>query len=1148
MIWTRMLVSEDAVQLTASDLANSLGCQHLTHLDLLVARGDLKAPGYLDPALEALQQRGYEHEAAYVQHLRSQGLAVAELGEVVDTQPQFAATLAEMKRGTEVITQATLLSDGWMGRADVLRRVDTPSANLGGYSYEALDTKLARETRGRTILQLCLYSDILAGIQGCLPEQMHVVPPGVDFVPESYRVANYMAYYRLVRAQVQSVVEKADWSGDETYPHPCEQCDICRWWQECDQRRHADDHLSLVAGISKMQVAELQGRGVNTLAALASTELPLDPRPTRGSHEGYARIRDQARVQLEGCERGEPVHEMLEPEEGFGLFRLPEPTPVDIFFDFEGARFVGEEGLEYLFGVVSLDGDGKPQYESLWGLTAAAEKQAFESFVDDAIARWEADGGFHIYHYAPYEPSAIKRLMGRHATREDEVDRLLRGERFVDLYAIVRQSLRASVESYSIKDLEPFFGFERVVDLRSAARHMQALEYALEFGAPDSTPKEVRDAVEGYNRDDCLSTLQLRNWLEDLRSELVRAGKRIPRPQHGDGRPSEELDEVITRARELAKRLARDVPVDRRERDRDQQAVWTLAQLLEWHRREEKAVWWEFYRLVDLTDEELLDERAAIAGLEFVKRVEQVKKSFVDRYRFPPQETKIRRGDRLRRGDGENTGFGEVAAIDQARRLVDIKKGPSIADIHPRTVFTHDAVRTGVLQDALLRVGEWAAEHRIDEPGAYRAGRDLLLGVSPRLRDAVIPDLLGTVPTALDAARRLVHELDAGVLPIQGPPGSGKTFIGARMICEAVAAGKKVGITAVSHKVIRNLLDATLEAACEAGSAIRCVQKVAQKSEEEPPKAITETTANDRVFALLSSGEVDVAAGTGWLWAREEAGGSVDILFVDEAGQMSLANVLAVSQAAKSVVLLGDPQQLEQPKRGSHPDGTDVSALEHLLAGHATLPPDRGLFLETTWRLHPEICAYTSEMFYEGRLSSQADLHLQEVLGETPIRGAGLWYFPVVHEGNRNDSPEEVSAVARLVSELVDGTTSWRSKDGQTLPVSLEDILIVAPYNAQVADLLQELPDGARVGTVDKFQGQEAPIVIYSTATSSPEEAPRGMEFLYSQSRINVATSRARCACILVASPSLFRPECRTPRQMKLANSFCRYMEMADTL
>jgi uncharacterized protein len=260
---------------------------------------------------------------------------------------------------------------------------------------------------------------------------------------------------------------------------------------------------------------------------------------------------------------------------------------------------------------------------------------------------------------------------------------------------------------------------------------------------------------------------------------------------------------------------------------------------------------------------------------------------------------------------------------------------------------------------------------------------------------------------------------------------------------------------------------------------------------------------------------------------------------------MSLANVLAVAQSARSLVLLGDPQQLEQPQRGSHPDGTDVSALEHLLGEHLTLPPDRGVFLGTTWRLHPAICAFTSELFYEGRLRSFETLRRQEILGDTAFGGAGLWHVPVEHEGNQNASHEEVDAVASLVAELTDGGTSWRDKEGVVRRVDLRDILVVAPYNAQVAALLERLPSGARVGTVDKFQGQEAPIVIYSMATSSPEEAPRGMEFLYSLSRLNVATSRARCACILVANPRLFEPECRTPRQMKLANAFCRYLEMA---
>jgi len=1143
-----MRIRAKGFHLSASDLSNHLGCRHLTSLDLAVARGELRPPGYTDLALEALKKRGFLHEAAYVQYLRASGLSIIELpDQEAALEGAFKKTVAAMREGPDVITQPTLVTDGWMGRADVLRRVEVPCARLGDYSYEVFDTKLARETRGRTILQLCLYSEIVGEIQGKGPEYMHVVVPGTDFEPETFRVDEYMAYYRLVRRRLVTAVSDGVWQAEETYPDPCDQCSICRWWQECDKRRHEDDHLSLVAGISKMQIGELQERSVETVASLAAITLPLDPKPSRGSSEGYERTHHQARVQVEGRERQAPVHELLPLEEGRGLYRLPEPTPVDMFFDFEGARFVGDGGLEYLFGVVTLDETPAPKYEPIWALTIAEEKAAFERFVDDAMARWEASDGFHIYHYAPYEPSAIKRLMGRHATREDEVDRLLRGGRFVDLYAIVRQSLRASVEKYSLKDLEAFFGFKRTVDLRTASRNLQAFEFALEFEAPESITADMSEAVAGYNQDDCLSTLYLRNWLENLRKEWIEAGQEIARPPLLSGDVSEELGEALTRVRELAQQLTQGVPADPKERSMEQQARWILAQLLEWHRREEKAVWWEFFRLVDLTDEELLDERAAIAGLEHVERLDPIKRSVVDRYSYPSQETSIRRGDKLRRGDEDNSRCGEVIALDPVARTIDIKKGPSIASIHPATIFTHDMVRTRVLQDALVRIGEWVVEHGIDDPGPYRAGRDLLLARVPHLRSGAIEDVTQDADEVLAVARRLVLDLDNGVLPIQGPPGSGKTYTGARMICELVRTGKSVGITAVSHKVIRNLLDAVVKASMKEGIDVQCVQKVSTPSEESSP-AITETTDNGKVIAMLQDGDASVGAGTAWLWSREEAHETLDVLFVDEAGQMSLANVLAVSQSAKSLVLLGDPQQLEQPQRGSHPDGTDVSALEHLLGDHLTLPLDRGLFLETTWRLHPSICKFTSELFYEGRLHSYEQLQRQEILGKPPFTSAGLWHVPVHHEGNQNESIEEAEVVVDLVNDLVGGSKSWRDKEGATHKIDLSDILIIAPYNAQVAALLERLPDGARVGTVDRFQGQEAPIVIYSMSSSSPEDAPRGMEFLYSLSRLNVATSRARCACILVANPKLFEPECRTPQQMKLANAFCRYLELAGTV
>jgi superfamily I DNA and/or RNA helicase len=326
------------------------------------------------------------------------------------------------------------------------------------------------------------------------------------------------------------------------------------------------------------------------------------------------------------------------------------------------------------------------------------------------------------------------------------------------------------------------------------------------------------------------------------------------------------------------------------------------------------------------------------------------------------------------------------------------------------------------------------------------------------------------------------------------------------------------------------------------------LQKVSKKSDPEPP--FREVTTNPAIEKALQEGAaVQVIGGTAWLWAREELTGAVDVLFIDEAGQLSLANALAVSQGAKSLVLLGDPRQLEQPQQGSHPEGADVSALEHLLQGHETMPPDKGLFLAETWRLAPKICEFTSELFYEGRLKPHPGLERQALKGTGPFTGSGLWVVPVEHEGNRSASDEEVAAIARVIDQLLAPDARWTDSKGDEHRLTADDVLVVAPYNAQVARLDDRLAArGIRVGTVDRFQGQEAPVVIYSMASSSPEDAPRGMDFLYSAHRLNVATSRARCACILVASPRLFQAESRTPEQIRLANAFCRYLELAETV
>lgn len=425
---------------------------------------------------------------------------------------------------------------------------------------------------------------------------------------------------------------------------------------------------------------------------------------------------------------------------------------------------------------------------------------------------------------------------------------------------------------------------------------------------------------------------------------------------------------------------------------------------------------------------------------------------------------------------------------------------------------------------------------------AYRPARDMLMRVGPQVGGDAPIRMDGETPLA--AGVRIAPLVASGVLPIQGPPGTGKTHTGGHMICELVKQGKKVGIVANGHDVIRNLLDKVIEVTEETATPLVCIQKPKGGSKEEVTDRLRfAKKSNAEVFAALA-GDCQVAGGTAWLWSTEEAFECLDVLFVDEAAQMSLANVLAVSQAAKALVLLGDPQQLDQPMQGSHPDGTGCSALDHLLSGKQTIAADEGLFLDVTWRLHPDISGFTSELFYEGKLESKEETAGQRVNASGIAEGTGLRFLPVEHKGNQNCSPEEADVIAALVDDILQQGATWVDRSGEEHPVGSDDILIIAPYNAQVFEIQQRLPQ-ARVGTVDKFQGQEAPISIYSLASSSHADAPRGMEFLYSLNRLNVATSRAKCVTILVGSPQLFEADCRTPRQMQLANAFCRYRERA---
>jgi uncharacterized protein len=601
----------------------------------------------------------------------------------------------------------------------------------------------------------------------------------------------------------------------------------------------------------------------------------------------------------------------------------------------------------------------------------------------------------------------------------------------------------------------------------------------------------------------------------------------------------------LTEVEAVTSRLLAALPGDEADWRQEHRACGLIARMFEWHRREDKSAWWEYFRLCELSDEELQEDKNALGGLVYVGQAGEGKRSIIHRYQFPPQDHSIDRALDVH-DPRTQRGVGTIVEIDDRNRTIDIKRGTSSTVQHPTALIPCEIVNSDVLRQSLLRMGSWIADNHVDGNGSFRAGRDLLLRLPPRVRGDFNSIVRGDMPQT-ELAKRLVLSLDESVLPIQGPPGSGKTYTGARMVIELVRSGKRVGITAVSHKVISNLLRDVCAAARERGVSLSAIQKV-EKGEGCVDECVRQVRDNGPVVEALHTGKAQVAAGTPWLWARDETAGAVDVLFVDEAGQMSLANVLAASQGATNLVLLGDPQQLEQPLRGVHPPGVDVSALAHILDGRATIGEDQGLFLRETWRLHPDICAFISELFYDGRLRSRPDNARQRLNTKGALDGTGLRFVPVEHLGNLSESPEEVEKVGQLIEGLLASDSTWTDRKSEQHRLSLADILVVAPYNAEVSALASRLPEGARVGTVDKFQGQEAPIVVYSMTTSTPEDAPRGMEFLYSLNRLNVAISRARCVAVLVASPALFQVQCRTPRQMELANAFCRYLEMARSV
>jgi predicted RecB family nuclease len=1098
-------VDDDLLVLSPTDLTKHLACRHLTNLDLQAARGEIARPAQTDETLELIFRLGLEHEASYLQSLRDRGLDVVVIPEKgTPLAERVALTEQALRDGAEVIYQATFLHEGHRGHADFLLRTERPS-DLGAFSYDVADTKLARKMKVAALLQMADYGRHLERLQGHPPEWLTVVTG--DGAARQFRYADAAAYARRATEALRDAVDHSTATRPEPNPH----CAQCIWAPKCQREWRAADHLSLVAFMRTDHRELLEQAGITTLAGLAGSnpdELPISiGEPSR------LRLRAQAVLQLKERMTGRPHYELfppvldidpLKPPKPLGLLRLPPPSPNDVYLDFEGDPYAeGGEGREYLAGLWDRSGT----FTTLWAHSNEEERTLTHDLLRDLVHRLDQDPTMHIYHYAPYERTALARLTQRHGVGESDFDRLLRGETLVDLYAVVRQGLRISKGSYSIKKLEAFYwggvrgSGEQPDDVADALASVVAYEKWL--AEPDQS---ILDGIAAYNRDDVRSTHDLHAWLEERRTELEQQHGEQPRPLTPDSRPPERVSDAEAAENAIVDEL----------RDAGQ---LLMAGLVGWHRREGRPQWWDFYRCSDLTDDALVRDSAALGELgapELIRVLPKPARSTIYRYPFPPQDTKVR--EQAYDVDTHDLA-GTVTEIDGAEGWVDLKVGNGKRPPYPRGLSGSMPIDVGVTQKSLQRTASDVLA------GRQSLGRRLLDRITP-------PDSQPrTGETAEDVVVRLGRALRDTVLAVQGPPGSGKTTVGASMIRAMLDDGLRVGVTAQSHAVIGHLLTTIGRPAL-------------QKCDEDDHCAapgVEQTNDNKVVVSALASRRHQLVGGTAWLWSREELTEAIDVLVIDEAGQFSLANAVAVARSAKGLVLLGDPQQLAQPSQAHHPDGAGVSALEHLLDGHATVPPDRGVFLDQTWRMHPRLADVVSGLMYDGRLMAGAGRQRQELRAPEPWAGAGVRWLPVEHVGNEAASTQEADEVRRVVDQLVG--SAWVDWAGEPHEMRLADVLVVAPYNAHVARLKALLPKGSRVGTVDKFQGQEAPVVIYSMASSSAQDAPRGVTFLYDLHRLNVAISRARCVAVVVGSPALLDASVNSPEQLRAVNGLITVVE-----
>ena len=1121
-----MQLKQNSPFFSPSDLITFMESPFASYMDRRLL-GDKSVLSLIDPEdemLKALQQKGYDHEAAFLEKLRSEGKEVVFI-ERASPGLMRKRTRKAMKSGVDVIAQAYLELGKFGGLADFLIKVPGES-QLGDFHYEVWDTKLSKKMKPYFAIQLCCYAEMLEQEQGIPSERVAIVLGNNEIVP--LRVQNYAAYYASLKSSFLDF--QKGWSADRP-PDFADSPFFGRWSKYAKELLAERRHLSLVANISRTQIKRLENAGIATIDDLAQTRLGAVPKINQ---DIFKRLRDQAKIQIASEGKRKPKFKIFphKKKEALGLAILPPASPNDIFLDIEGYPLV-EGGLEYLWGAAYYDARGSRAFKDFWAHDHVQEKQAFIDFIDWVYGRWQEDPAMHIYHYAPYEVSVIRRLMGQYGARERQVDTLLGNEVFVDLYNVVRHGMLIGTLGYSLKDIEQLYRKKRDTDV--ATGDDSVVVYGEWMASPDGETWETSEALKSirdYNTEDCNSTRELADWLRKRQagSGIAYIGSKSP----GYASQAPKKGTRAARFRDLLLEMSED------EEDKAKQSVLrNLAWLLEFHQRENKPMWWRFFDRLGSTAMDLYDDMDCLVGLE---KVPPEPSSSADRYRYEPDKYKFDPDQPFR---GRIKEFYVLEDIDITLEVCDYDPGAGLISFYGApnslkrmSLIPDEHIPPRPIPSAIFNVTEVLLKRDFSSSAIV----DFLFRCKPRFVSGAKDPIVNPKLSGDDFTKEVVsavNDLDGSYLCIQGPPGSGKTYTASRVISDLLAKKCRVGISSNSHKAIINLMRGV--AGVVKAQKVKKTSLVKVGGDPDDPifdRSNVEYCESARYCGPFLRASSLCIGGTAWLFCNSMFAGGItpklDYLFIDEAGQVPVANLVGMSRCAKNIVLMGDQMQLSQPTQGSHPDESGNSILDYLLQGRATIPPDLGVFLPQTYRMHPDVCRLVSEQVYDGRLkpAKQTRKHVIKVPSKILPKNAGVHFLPVEHDGNSQGSEEEVEVIKKLAGQLI-GQRLW---DKST--ITWDDILFVAPFNYQVNLLRAALPRGARIGSVDRFQGQEAPIVFVSMCASHASEISRGMDFLFSKNRLNVAISRAQSLAVVIGSPRLATTPVSNLRQMELVNFY----------